>query len=96
MVFTSSYPPIDIPTVGVAELLFENRHKIPDTKPILLDAHSDRHITFGQLKRKVLQFAAGLQDKCGFQKGNVLTVFAPNTVSKRQHTTSTLLTTVSF
>jgi acyl-CoA synthetase (AMP-forming)/AMP-acid ligase II len=96
MVFTSRYPLTDIPTVGVAELLFENRHQIPDTKPILLDAHSDRHITFGQLKHKVLQFAAGLQDKCGFQKGDVLTVFAPNMVSKRKLTTSTFLTTDSF
>lgn len=96
MVFTSKYPPIDIPTVGVAELLFENRHKIPDSKPILLDAHSDRRITYGQLKHKVLQFAAGLQDKCGFQKGDVLAVFAPNSVSRKKHAASSFLTPATF
>lgn len=83
MVFHSSLPTVDIPATGVVELIFENRNNIPDNKPILLDAHSDRVITFGQFKQRVLQFAAGLREQCGFQSGDVLAIFAPNSVSRR-------------
>ncbi|KAI8339493.1 hypothetical protein BC941DRAFT_420640 [Chlamydoabsidia padenii] len=80
MVFHSSYPPIDVPTAGVVELIFENRNKIPDDRPVLLDAHSDRVITFGQFKQRVLEFAFGLQEQCNFQPGDVLAIFAPNSL----------------
>ncbi|ORZ13199.1 hypothetical protein BCR42DRAFT_467657 [Absidia repens] len=80
MVFLSKHSPITIPDIGVAELIFENRNNIPDDKPILLDAHSTRVITFGQFKQNVLQFAAGLQDHCDFQPGDVLAICAPNKV----------------
>jgi acyl-coenzyme A synthetase/AMP-(fatty) acid ligase len=83
MVFHSSFPAVDIPSTGVVELIFENRNNIPDNKPILLDAQSDRVITFGQFKQQVLQFAAGLRELCGFQSGDVLAIFAPNSVSRR-------------
>ncbi|KAI8084667.1 uncharacterized protein BX664DRAFT_337521 [Halteromyces radiatus] len=80
MVFHSSLPSIQVPTTGVVEFLFENRNNVPDNQPILIDAHSDRTITFGQLKQNILQFAAGLQDHCQFKTGDVLAIFAPNLV----------------
>ncbi|KAI8073134.1 hypothetical protein BC940DRAFT_290626 [Gongronella butleri] len=78
MVFYSQHPPVEIPMMGIVDFVFSNPNKMPDSRHILLDAHSDRSMTFGQVKQAILQFAAGLQDHCQFQHGDVLAIFAPN------------------
>ncbi|CAG8763317.1 3679_t:CDS:2, partial [Acaulospora morrowiae] len=39
-----------------------------------------RKITFGEFKRDTKRFAAGLHDKAGFKRGDVLTIISPNQV----------------
>lgn len=83
MVFQSAHPPVEIPTTGVVEFLFENRNNIPQDQPIFIDSHSDRVITFGEFKQKVLQFGGGLRSYCNLQLGDVICIYAPNLVSKK-------------
>lgn len=81
MVYTSKIPSIDEPKSGIFQFLFENKFKIPEDRPLLIDAlEPSRFLTFAQIKKKSLQFGAGLQDVCGFMKGDVLAIYAPNQV----------------
>lgn len=81
MLLPSRFPPLDIPTTGLIPYLFDNPCNISDDKPVFIDVHSDAALTFGQVKDGVLQVAAGLQDVYGFGDGDVLALFAPNSVS---------------
>jgi acyl-CoA synthetase (AMP-forming)/AMP-acid ligase II len=81
MVYRSSFPDIDMPKGSVIEFIFANKMKTPEDKPVLIDALDGRFLTYSQLKDSVLQFAAGLQDECGFQDDDVLALYAPNQVS---------------
>ncbi|KAG0167527.1 hypothetical protein DFQ30_005988 [Apophysomyces sp. BC1015] len=54
--------------------------RVPEDRPVLVDALSGKFITLAGLKRDVGRFAAGLQDVLQFQKGDVLALYAPNLV----------------
>lgn len=82
MIFTSSYPPLaEIPQCNVIEFLFQNPNKIPDDHPMLVDAITNDCLTYGDLRQRILEFAAGLQDQCNFKKGDSLLLCSPNHVS---------------
>lgn len=81
MLLTPRFPPLDIPTTGLIPYLFDNPCNISDDKKVFIDVHSNAALTFGQVKDGVLQLAAGLQDVYGFGDGDVLALFAPNSVS---------------
>lgn len=82
MIFTSSYPPLtEIPQCNVIEFLFRNPNNIPDNHPMLVDAVTNECLTYGDLRQRILQFAAGLQDQCDFKKGDNLLLCSPNDVS---------------
>ncbi|KAI8391664.1 uncharacterized protein BYT42DRAFT_557645 [Radiomyces spectabilis] len=80
MVYYSTFPPIKEPQTGVIEFILSNPNHAPDNKVLLVDILTGAKITYGQLKDRMLRFAAGLQDQCGFKKGDVLAVVAPNQI----------------
>ncbi|CDH52778.1 phenylacetyl-ligase [Lichtheimia corymbifera JMRC:FSU:9682] len=45
---------------------------------MLVDAVTNECLTYGDLRQRILQFAAGLQDQCDFKKGDTLLLCSPN------------------
>lgn len=79
MVYLSKLPNIVEPKTGLLQFLFNSN--VPNDRALLIDAlNPSRSLTFAQIKQKVLQFGAGLQDVCGFQKGDVMALYSPNEV----------------
>lgn len=81
MVIKSKYQDIEIPDVGIIQLLFSNPHQIPEDRKMLIDVVTKESLTFGELKDQILRFAAGLQDKFNFKKNDATLVFSPNQVT---------------
>ncbi|KAI9485069.1 hypothetical protein BDB00DRAFT_851723 [Zychaea mexicana] len=77
--FTSKYPSIPQPQTGIIHTLFETDNQNVD-RVCYVDALSGQELTFKQVKDMAYRFAAGLQDVCGFQRGDVLAMYAPNLV----------------
>jgi acyl-CoA synthetase (AMP-forming)/AMP-acid ligase II len=76
MIFKSPYPEITIPEVPIADFILENASRFSD-KPALIDANTDRSLTYKELTDAVNRAAAGLAEH-GFQKGDVLAIHALN------------------
>ncbi|KAG2191273.1 hypothetical protein INT47_003064 [Mucor saturninus] len=77
MVYLSKLPNIVEPKTGLLQFLFGS--DIPNDRALLIDAlDTSRSLTFAQIKKKVLQFGAGLQDVCDFRKGDVMALYSPN------------------
>lgn len=81
MVIQSTLPPIIVPEIGILQLLFKNIHNTPENRKLLIDAFNGDSLTFGQLKDYILRFAASLQDKFNFQRGDVVAIYSPNQVT---------------
>jgi 4-coumarate--CoA ligase len=81
MVIKSLLPTINIPETSIIEFIFNNSHKTPEDRKVLIDAFTGESLTFGQLKDSVLRFAASLQDKFAFTKGDVVAIYSPNQVN---------------
>ncbi|KAI8388050.1 uncharacterized protein BYT42DRAFT_558759 [Radiomyces spectabilis] len=79
MAIRSKFPDVQIPDTGLIEFLFA-QNQTSSSQPILIDATTNKTITYGQLKDSVLRFAAGLQDKCDFRKGDILLLYSPNQI----------------
>ncbi|KAI9257313.1 hypothetical protein BDA99DRAFT_561803 [Phascolomyces articulosus] len=78
-VFTSKYPDIPEPQTGLAQTLFETEVQNKNVDRVCyVDALTGEQLTFRQPKVISYRFAAGLQDVCGFQRGDVLAMCAPN------------------
>ncbi|KAF0536459.1 acetyl-CoA synthetase-like protein [Gigaspora margarita] len=80
MIFKSKYPDIKIPQVGIYQYVTSNPNKIPDEKVIFMDGVTGISYTFGEFKHETKRFAAGLQDKLEFKRGDVLAILSPNHV----------------
>ncbi|CAG8671985.1 34272_t:CDS:2, partial [Racocetra persica] len=80
MIFKSKCPDIKIPQVGIYQYVTSNPNKISDDKIIYLDGITGKRYTFGKFKHESKKFAAGLQDKLEFKRGDVLAVFSHNQV----------------
>ncbi|KAG2227571.1 hypothetical protein INT45_002256 [Circinella minor] len=78
VVFTSHFKPVEEPQMGTMEFLFKNHFDIPDKRPLFIDFLTGEKLTYGDFKDQILQFAAGLQDKHSFTKGDVMLIYAPN------------------
>ncbi|CAG8728740.1 27217_t:CDS:10 [Dentiscutata erythropus] len=78
MIFNSKYPDVKVPQVGIYQYVTSNPNKIPDDKVIYVDAITGKSYTFGEFKHESKKFAAGLQDKLEFKRGDVLAIFSPN------------------
>lgn len=86
MVFKSSLPEIAEVTTDVYSAVFRDprpeAHAGTDDpdRVVFIDALTGKTLTLRQLDDLVLRFAAALQDKLQFQRGDVLGLYAPNTV----------------
>lgn len=80
MVIQSPLPPIKEPQVGLIQFLFANTNNTPEDRKMLIDASTGKSLTLRELKDAVLRFAAGLQDKYNFKKGDTVAIYAPNQV----------------
>ncbi|CAG8524389.1 8634_t:CDS:10, partial [Scutellospora calospora] len=80
MIFTSKFADITIPQLGIYQYVTSNPNNIPDDKVVYVDGVTNKSYTFGEFKCESAKFAAGLQDKIGFKRGDVLAIFSPNQV----------------
>ncbi|CAI2172452.1 4263_t:CDS:10 [Funneliformis geosporum] len=78
MIFKSRFLDIEIPKIGIYQYATSNTSGIDDEKPIFIDATTDKKLSFGEFKRNSRRFAAGLVNKVGFKRGDVLAIFSPN------------------
>ena len=76
MIFKSPYPDIAIPEVPIADFILENASRF-SAKPALIDATTDRSLSYAELTDAVNRTAAGLATR-GFQKGDVFAIHALN------------------
>ena len=77
MIFKSPYPDLEIPEQNLADVVMHRAAELAD-KPALIDGPTGRTYTYGQLQALIKKFAAGLTAR-GFQKGDVLGIYMPNT-----------------
>ncbi|CAG8720805.1 22419_t:CDS:2, partial [Racocetra persica] len=70
MIFESKHPEIKIPQTGIYQYMTSNPQQIPDDKVIFVDGITGKSCTYGEFKYDSKRFAAGLQDKLGFQNGD--------------------------
>jgi 4-coumarate--CoA ligase len=91
MPYPSSYPPLTIPPVDLWTLLFDRALPFPDTKPIFTDASnpSNAH-TFASVRDGARAFGSGLKARWRWRRGDVLALFAPNSVDTAVVTTGCL------
>jgi 4-coumarate--CoA ligase len=75
-IFTSPYDDVEIPDVGIHQLILDAADRRGDHMAII-DGPSGRSMTFGQLADAIRRFAGGLAAR-GFGKGDVLAVISPN------------------
>ena len=72
----SPFPDVDIPDVPLTDFVLANAERLGD-RPALIDATTDRTVTYAQLAESVRAMAAGLAER-GFGKGDTFAHFAPN------------------
>ena len=86
MVFTSSYPPAEIPAVDLPTYVFTRARtqsvygKDPSLTAIV-DSSNGEELSFSQIEQLSNQFASGLVNNLGLKKRDVVAVFSPNNVS---------------
>ncbi|GAB4842918.1 Probable CoA ligase ccl7 [Ancistrocladus abbreviatus] len=81
-IYRSLRPPLVIPTktnLSMVSFLFRNISAFRD-KPALIDSHSGETLSFTQFKTMVAKVSHGLISQFGIQKGDVVLIFAPNSV----------------
>ncbi|MDH5506619.1 MAG: AMP-binding protein [Anaerolineae bacterium] len=76
MIFTSPYPPVDIPETALTPFVLRRAAELGD-KPALVDGPSGRTLSYRQLAGMVQKIAAGLHQR-GFRKGDVFAIYSPN------------------
>ncbi|PKY14579.1 acetyl-CoA synthetase-like protein [Rhizophagus irregularis] len=83
VILRSKIPDIDIPTVGIYQFIYPDEKNVSDDKndkTVFIDGLTDKKLTLNELKSNSKKFAAGLQDKINFKRGDVLSIFSPNQV----------------
>ncbi|CAG8448074.1 925_t:CDS:2 [Funneliformis caledonium] len=80
MIFKSQFPDIEIPFQGIYQYVTSYQRGIKDDKSIFIDGISGKKLTYGGLKSSSKKFAAGLIDKAGFKRGDVLAIYSPNQI----------------
>ncbi|RYP31036.1 hypothetical protein DL767_005976 [Monosporascus sp. MG133] len=77
MVIKSQHPDLAIPEVDLWTYQFEREDRpFPDNK----DPDTGRSYTWAQVKSTALEFGKGLKSEWGFERGDVLGFFSPNTI----------------
>jgi acyl-CoA synthetase (AMP-forming)/AMP-acid ligase II len=75
-VFRSPWPDVEIPAVPLVSFVLERAQQLGN-KPAVVDALSDRTVTYAQLAEGVRRAAVGLHRR-GFGKGDVFAIYSPN------------------
>ncbi|GBC08858.1 hypothetical protein RclHR1_08430007 [Rhizophagus clarus] len=75
-----TFPNIEIPTMGIYQYVTSNPNGIKDDKVIFTDSTTDKKLSYGEFKSNSKRLAAGLIDKAGLERGNVLAIISPNQV----------------
>ncbi|RKP25521.1 hypothetical protein SYNPS1DRAFT_32953 [Syncephalis pseudoplumigaleata] len=80
MVYRSARPDAAIPDVDVYHYLFEGEDRPPDDMVFLIDADTDRRLTFKELRSMTKRFASALTSKFGARPGDVLAIVLANDI----------------
>jgi 4-coumarate--CoA ligase len=75
MIFKSAIN-IDIPVKGVYQALIDDAN----VNATFIDSTTGERLTYKKLRSDTKKLAAGLIDKVGFKRGDVLAIFSPNQV----------------
>ncbi|OQV03593.1 hypothetical protein CLAIMM_08615 [Cladophialophora immunda] len=84
MIYTSSFPPISVPTnVSVSQFLLKvNPDDTDSGKPILRDFDDPtQYVTYGGIRRLASQGAAGLKSVLGMKEGDIVCILAGNSAN---------------
>ncbi|EGP86132.1 unnamed protein product [Zymoseptoria tritici ST99CH_1A5] len=77
----SQFPPLNIPSGGLYDFLFERKDlDFPTDKKIYVDAATARSYTYEQVKSAAVEFGKGLKATWDWQKGDVLALYTPNCI----------------
>jgi acyl-CoA synthetase (AMP-forming)/AMP-acid ligase II len=76
MSFRSPHPDVHIPDASLGDVVLANALSHPD-RPALVDASTDRVVTYGELIAQVRAVAAGFA-ALGIRKGDVVAIWSPN------------------
>ncbi|KAJ1951584.1 hypothetical protein FBU59_000059 [Linderina macrospora] len=82
MIFESIVPPIDIPGVDIPTHFLASAKAngaAPET-PAFVDIGSQATLTYGELDKMHDRIASGLVNNLGIHKGDVVMIFAPNSI----------------
>ena len=78
MIFRSPYPELPIPETPMTSFALRHAARLA-AQPALIDGPTGRALTYGQLAGDVRRAAAWLAAR-GYHKGDVLAIFAPNSL----------------
>jgi acyl-CoA synthetase (AMP-forming)/AMP-acid ligase II len=78
MIYRSQFPDVEIPNAPFPTVALRNTTRLSG-KPAFIDADSGRIVTYGELGHLVERAAAGLHER-GVRKGDVVALFAPNSI----------------
>jgi acyl-CoA synthetase (AMP-forming)/AMP-acid ligase II len=76
MIFTSPYPDVEVPAVGLTEFVLEHSAEYGD-KPALIDGATGRTYTHAQTAAAIAAGAGALAGR-GIARGDVVALYAPN------------------
>ncbi len=76
MTFTSPLPDVEISDLPLTPYVMRHADRLAD-KPALVEGHTGRTLTYGELDDQIRRFAGGLAAR-GFGKGDVVALLAPN------------------
>jgi len=79
MIFKSPYPDVTIPDVSMTDHVYRDGVQRAD-QVALIDAATGETMTFGELAGGFRRAAGGLAAR-GFEKGDVLAIYSPNTIT---------------
>lgn len=79
--FTSQYPPIEIPEQDLIDFVLSQKSSYDSDKPLFIDANDvSRFQSLSTLKEQGRTFGSALQTKYSFQAGDVLAIFSANSI----------------
>lgn len=78
MIYRSQFPDVDIPNAPFSTVVLRHTTRLA-SKPAFIDAETSRIVTYGELGHLVERAAAGLHER-GVRKGDVVAMFAPNSI----------------
>ncbi|KAL2271165.1 hypothetical protein VTJ83DRAFT_536 [Remersonia thermophila] len=91
MPYQSTFPALDIPNVDLWTLIFGQRQRdFSPAKEILISADTDRSYTWDQVRAASAGFGQGLRASWGWNKGDILTFYTPNSIDTPILTLGTL------